>query len=139
MSGPTTWPCTERKFRNALSRLSASTVIFPLSPTCTVCTSKSALIGGRETLRTTCAQNLATSLEPTQFAAHLLCASLVHTTALPRPVCQFASSGSVAAIFPPTSGVSICGFGFLLVSTYPNTGGKLLIPLIRSLDDGPVR
>jgi len=62
----------ERKFKNALSRLSASTVIFPLSPTCVVCTSKSALIGGRDTPRTICAQNFPYSPVPSQLAIHLL-------------------------------------------------------------------
>ena len=57
-SGPTTVPLMFRKFRKPASLSSASTMILPLSPTCVVLTSKSALIGGRATPRTTCAQNL---------------------------------------------------------------------------------
>src|SRR5687768_8572963 len=104
------------------------------SDVCTVCTSNSALSGGRATVRTTCAQNFGYIALPTHCAAHLLCASLVNTAARPKPVCQCASTGSLCV--PATIGISICGLFFLLVSTSPYTLGNSLTPLIISLADG---
>src|SRR5690349_637232 len=102
-----------RKLRRTPSLLRASTTILPLSPSRRVVTSKSVDMGGRETARTTCAQNLLYSGEATHAAPHLLLASLVQTAALPRPVCQWARTGS--RFFPVVSGISICGLFFRLV------------------------
>src|ERR1051325_8186044 len=98
-----------------------------------VCASRLVAIGGRDTPRTTCAQNFSYSGEPPHCAAHLLCASLVNTAARPKPVCQCAKTGSL--FFPAVIGTSICGLFFRLVSTSPYTGGKSLRPLIISLVD----
>src|SRR5262245_26516627 len=87
-SGPITVARMLRKFKNALSLLSASTVILPSPPSCRVTTSKSVLIGGRDTPRTTWDQNLLKIGEPIQSDAQRLCASPVKATALPNPVCQ---------------------------------------------------
>ena len=57
-SGPTTLALTFMKFKNDASRLSASTTILALLPCIVIVASSSLLIGGRETLRTTCDQNL---------------------------------------------------------------------------------
>jgi hypothetical protein len=61
----------------------------------------------------------------------------VNTAARPRPVCQWARIGS--AFLPATIGISICGLGFLLVRTIPNTGGSpTSSPFMISLADGGV-
>src|SRR5262245_7066650 len=91
------------KLRNPVSLEFALTTTCPLFPTCVVCTSKSVLIGGRDTDRTACAQNLAYIGLPTHAGAQRLVASDVNAMHRPSPVCQWASSGSVLILlFAPT-------------------------------------
>src|SRR6266481_10099549 len=96
-SGTTMLPLMLRKFRKLSSLLTASTTTFPLVPLRLVCTSKSVLIGGRDTPRTTCAQNFPNEGEATHCDAHFPVASPVNTTDLPRPACQCARTGSFIA------------------------------------------
>src|SRR5687767_4346976 len=111
-----------RKLRKPLFSLSsASTVILPTVPSCVVTTSKSVDIGGRDTLRTTCDQNLLNVGEPTHSAAQRLCASPVNATDFPSPVCHHASTGSFC--LPAVSGISICGSCLRLVRIIPRSGG----------------
>src|SRR5437764_14236023 len=95
------------KLRKPLSLVLALTTIFPLVPTCVVCTSKSVLIGGRATERTACAQNLGYIELPAHSGAQRAVASPVKTTERPSPVCQWARTGSefilpLAPGFEPT-------------------------------------
>src|SRR5882724_3577948 len=132
MSGPSTVPSMFKKFRYLLSFPTASTTIFPLSPTIFVCTSKSDDIGGRETPRTNCAQNFEYKVDPSHCEAQIALASLVNTADRPSPVCQCAMIGS--CILPAAIGITTFGSLFRVVSTIPNTSGNPLNPLTNSAD-----
>src|SRR6185437_2914538 len=131
-SGPATTPEMLRKFKKLSSLLTASTTTCPLLPSRFVSTSKSLLIGGRETDRTTCAQNLLKAGDCTHCGAHLPVASLVKTADLPRPACQCAKIGS--CIGPADSGILTFGSASLLVSTMPNIGAGCPSPRTISSD-----
>src|SRR4051812_48890955 len=77
-SGPTTLALTFMKFRNDASLFSASTTILALLPSTVIDASRSLLIGGRETPRTTCAQKRSYISLCTHDAPHLVVASLVY-------------------------------------------------------------
>src|SRR5688572_5796643 len=118
-----TTPRMFRKLVNPASLFTASTDTVALSPLRTVATVKSRDIGGRETPRTICAQNLPYEpaySPPSHGSFQIGDPSLVNAAALPRPACQWAKSGS---IFLPsidaTSGISIVGLFFFALSTSP--------------------
>src|SRR3954454_14841077 len=127
---PMTEPATFRKLAYSPSLSSAVTVISPWVPSIVVRTSKSPLIGGRETPRIIWANSLLYAVELTQPAPHTRVASLVQTADLPRPVCQWARIGSLSA--PVASGISTLGAFLRLVRTMPRRTGHCSIPLTMS-------